>query len=245
MKTYGYARTSTQRQDPQSQVDNILKEYPDAVIFSEKYTGTSLNRPEFNKMQKQIQSDIKNGEQVLIVFNEVSRMSREAEEGFKLYQEWYNQGIELKFLKDPHVNTSVFRQASGRSIPETGDKIDFIIQGINRFLFVVAEEQIQIAFRKAEEEVKRLHERTSDGMRAAGAMNRKDKDGNVIKHGSIAQSKIGRHPQHKKSAEAAKVIYKHSKDFGGSLTDLELMKMTNLSRNTYYKVKRQLKQNIT
>jgi predicted DNA-binding transcriptional regulator AlpA len=37
------------------------------------------------------------------------------------------------------------------------------------------------------------------------------------------------------------IIKQHSKDFGGSLTDAEVMKLTGLARNTYYKYKRELK----
>ena len=34
---------------------------------------------------------------------------------------------------------------------------------------------------------------------------------------------------------------KHSKDFNGTLDDGEVMKLTGLARNTYYKYKRELK----
>ena len=35
---------------------------------------------------------------------------------------------------------------------------------------------------------------------------------------------------------------KHSRDFGGGLDDGELMKLAGLARNTYYKYKRELKE---
>ena len=41
--------------------------------------------------------------------------------------------------------------------------------------------------------------------------------------------------------EPKEIILKHSKDFYGSLNDSECMKLTGLSRNTYYKYKRELK----
>ena len=46
----------------------------------------------------------------------------------------------------------------------------------------------------------------------------------------------------KKSIAAKKEILKHSKDFGGTLSDSDTMKLTGLSRNTYYKYKKELKQ---
>lgn len=46
----------------------------------------------------------------------------------------------------------------------------------------------------------------------------------------------------KKSIQGKKDILKHSKDFNGSLSDKEVMKLTGISRNTYYKYKRELKE---
>lgn len=45
----------------------------------------------------------------------------------------------------------------------------------------------------------------------------------------------------KKSIEAKKQIQKHSKDFGGNLSDVDCTKLIGLARNTYYKYKRELK----
>jgi DNA invertase Pin-like site-specific DNA recombinase len=45
----------------------------------------------------------------------------------------------------------------------------------------------------------------------------------------------------KKEAPAKELIRKHCKTFGGTLNDIECIKLTNLNRNTYYKYKRELK----
>ena len=45
----------------------------------------------------------------------------------------------------------------------------------------------------------------------------------------------------KKSIEAKAVILKHSQDFNGTLADPDVMRLTGLSRNTYYKYKRELR----
>ena len=45
----------------------------------------------------------------------------------------------------------------------------------------------------------------------------------------------------KKSIESKEIIRKHSKDFNGSLSDVELIQLTGLARGTYYKYKRELK----
>lgn len=219
---YGYARISTQRQSITRQVTNIKERYPDAYIVSEAYTGTKIERPVFSKLLR----NIKAGD--TIVFDEVSRMSRNADEGFKLYRDLYEKGINLIFLKEPQINTSVFRDTA--QLATVGNDIaDIYIEATNRVLMMLAEKQIKIAFDTAQAEVDFLHKRTSEGMRANGA------------GAKIRALKIGKHPVTKKSIKAKEVILKRSRDFNGELTDIEMLKLTGLSRNTYYKYKRELR----
>ena len=51
----------------------------------------------------------------------------------------------------------------------------------------------------------------------------------------------GRKLHIKKKAGFQEAIKKYSKDFDGSLNDIDVMKLTGLSRNTYYKYKKELK----
>ena len=46
----------------------------------------------------------------------------------------------------------------------------------------------------------------------------------------------------KKSKAAKEKIRIHCKAFGGTLDDMECMKLTGLARNTYYKYKRQIRE---
>lgn len=55
-----------------------------------------------------------------IIFDSASRMSRNADEDFCLYEELYNKGIELVFLKEPHINTSTYEKALESNISMTG-----------------------------------------------------------------------------------------------------------------------------
>ena len=103
------------------------------------------------------------------------------------------------------------------------------IQLINNFMMALAEEQIKAAFEQSEKEVTDLHSRISQGMREAKK--------NGIKIG-LAQ---GTTLTTKKSIECRAIIQKHSKDFGGSLEDPDVMKLCGCSRNSYYKYKRLIK----
>ena len=46
MCIYGYCRISTKQQSIERQIRNIKTEYNTAVIVTEAYSGTTLNRPE-------------------------------------------------------------------------------------------------------------------------------------------------------------------------------------------------------
>lgn len=224
MRIYGYARISTMKQSIARQVDNIKAKYPDAVIITEEYTGTTTDRPAWNKLRK----TLKAGDTV--VFDEVSRMSRNAEEGFKLYETLFNEGVNLIFLKEHHLDTEVYRKALQTGVSMTGTDVDVILKGVNEYLMILAKRQIEIAFQTAEHEVEFLHKRTSEGVRKAQAMGKQV--------GRAAGAKV----ETKKAKVAKEIIRKHSKDFNGSLNDIEVMKLTNLARNTYYKYKAELKE---
>ena len=221
---YGYCRISTKQQSIDRQERNIIAAYPTATIYKEAYTGTKIDRPVFEKLLKRLQ------EGDTVVFDSVSRMSRNAEDGWELYQSLYNEGIELVFLKEPYINTETYKSAQSKQIALTGDDTDLILQGINAYLLKLAQKQIQIAFEQAQKEVDDLHQRTREGIQTA----------------RLAGKQIGQRTGaklHSKTADKAKdMIMKHSKDFGGTLGDADCMKLAECSRNSYYKYKRELKE---
>lgn len=223
-KTFGYARISTMKQNIQRQIDNIKREYPNAIIVTEEYTGTKIDRPAFNKLLK----NVKAGD--TIVFDEVSRMSRNAEDGFKLYEELFNKGVNLVFIKEPHINTATYKKALESNVSMTGTNVDFILDGVNKFLMALAKEQIELAFKTAQAEVDFLHQRTSEGVQRA-ILNGKKVGGLTTKGTKLTT---------KKSIEMKARIKELSKDFDGTNNDIEVMAITKLARNTYYKYKKEI-----
>ena len=228
--TYGYARISTKQQSIDRQTRNIKSAYPDAHVEEEAYTGTKIDRPVFDKFLRQIDKDLEKGKPVTLVFDSVSRMSRNAEDGYKLYQKLYGKGVNLVFLKEPHINTATYDKAKQNSIPTTGTKFDKVIEAINDYIADLAKEQIELAFAQAQKEVDDLHERTREGIQTARL------------NGKQIGGKTGAKLNIKKAAPAKAIIKQHSKDFGGTLNDAECMKLAGLARNTYYKYKRELKE---
>ena len=230
---YGYCRISTPNQNIERQVRNIKKLYPNAHIVKEVYTGTKFQgRKEFDKILRLIKDDD------TIIFDSVSRMSRTADEGFELYKELFNQNINLVFLKEPHINTATYKQAIDNQISitmnsgdeATDDLMKAIIEALNKYIFALAERQIRLAFEQSEKEVADLHQRTKEGMETARLNGKR-----------IGQPK-GAKLVTKKSIEAKEQIMKYSKDFQGTLDDTECMKLVGVARGTYYKYKRELKE---
>ena len=223
MSIYGYCRISTAKQSIDRQIRNIKAEYPTAHIVQEAYTGTSILRPEWSKLYRLL----KEGDTV--VFDSVSRMSRNAEDGFSLYEALYHKGIRLVFLKEHHIDTETYKKALSGSVAMTGTNVDFILKGINEYLMALAKEQIKLAFEQSEKEVADLHQRTREGLLTARL------------NGKQVGRKKGVGFETKKSREAKQIIRTHCKTFGGTLDDAECMKLTGLARNTYYKYKRQIR----
>lgn len=240
MKThyYGYARVSTAKQNIDRQISSIedyaSKNGIDAKeikIYQESYTGRQVEgRAEFNKLLRRVKPHD------TIIFDEVSRMSRNAEEGFKLYQELFNKGIELVFLKEPHINTDTYKEQLSKQINATfntndnaaDELLNTIISALNTYMMSLAKKQIELAFNQAQKEVDMLSYRTKKGIKEAH-----DK-------GHLSGHKVGTKLTTKKSIEAKKIIRKHNIDFGGSLSNEETIRMCGISRNSFFKYKKEL-----
>lgn len=227
---YGYCRISTPKQNIDRQERNILEVYPAAHIVKEIYTGTkTIGRKEWNKLYKLVKQEAAAGKEVTIIFDSVSRMSRNADEGFQLYEELFNLGISLVFLKEPHINTDTYKNAINVDIQMTGTNADILLKAVKEYLMQLAKEQIRIAFEQAEKEVMDLHQRTAEGIKTAKL------NGKQI--GRIKGNKYTT----KKETAAKEIILKNSKDFNGTNTDSEVIKIAGISRNSYYKYKAELK----
>lgn len=222
-KIYGYTRISRNTQKIERQIQNILKEYPDAIIKQEAYTGTKIEgRKEFKKLLENVEpGDI-------IVFDSVSRMSRNSDEGVKTYFELFEKGIKLIFLKEHYIDTDVYAENLKDKIELQGTDEDEIFKGLNNYFRKLAERQIRIAFDQAQKEVDDLHVRTSEGMREA------KKKGKQI--GQVEGAKLNV----KKKEPIKKEIKSKSKDFEGTYSDKDLIKVLGVARNTYYKYKKEL-----
>ena len=229
------------------QVRNILNEYPNAKIIQETFSGTKYQgRKELEKLIHVVQT----GD--TIIFDSVSRMSRNADEGFALYEQLYNQGVNLVFLKEPHINTDTYRKIlqekkialNLNSGDEATDRLmQSIINALNDYILTLAKRQIQLVFIQSQKEVDDLHQRTREGIETARRNGKQ-----------IGQQK-GRVLHIRKKSPVQQLILKYSKNFNGSNSDREVIAIINsspnpddksqrlhVSLNTYYKYKAELKE---
>lgn len=225
---YAYCRVSTKKQDIQRQINNIQAHYaiPPDHIIREVYSGKEMHRPEWMKLRSTLES----GD--TIVFDSVSRMSRNADEGIADYMALFNDGIELVFLNEPHINTAKYReailQAEQRKISigvHTGDSkidelLDFIQDWVNSFVLHLVSRDIRAEFEKAENEIADLSQRTSDGMKAKGASQK------------ISEARRGKTYRTVKSLKNRIEILERSVRFGGSITDIDLSRILGISPRT-------------
>ena len=77
--------------------------YSDRYIYKDDISGATFNRSEW----KELESNLNEGDTV--VFKEISRFTRQAEEGYKKYMELMDKGINLVFLDNPTVSTDYIK----------------------------------------------------------------------------------------------------------------------------------------
>lgn len=244
---YGYCRISTPKQSIERQIRNIKARYPAANIIQETYSGRKVyGRKELNKLLKAV----KKGD--TIVFDSVSRMSRNATEGFALYKDLYEKGINLVFLKEAHINTETYKNAIDNktittNISTDDEATDRLISGIfdsiNTYILQLAEKQILLAFEQSEKEVTDLRQRTKEGLETAKLQGKRV----GLPKGSTINIK--------KKEPIKKLIQKYSKDFLGTNKDKEVIAIINstsytdkngdtrtyhISNNTFYKYKKEI-----
>lgn len=233
----GYCRVSTMKQSLQRQEENIRAAYPDTElkIFKEKYSGATMNRDEWIKAKRYAIGQAEKGKDVTIVFDECSRMGRNAKAAFEEYKELYTKGVRLCFLKEPHLNTDVFKKSCEKQIARAEDGNEIInrcIDFVNEMLMLVAEEQIKSAFEGAEWELVTKRKNIKDGVARAQA------------EGKQVGREKGVKVETKKCKESKQRIVELSKSFNGTLEDMDVMKLLGISRNSYYKYKGQIKDEL-
>ena len=144
--TYGYCRVSTKHQSLQRQI-NALVDYGinERFIFSDKYTGKTLDRKGLNDLL----SIIKHGD--TIVIKEIDRLGRNRKETKELIISFIKNDITLICLDMPYLK-------------------EFIIDKIKEnegFIEIMANALLEVILEVAEQERKKIVDRTAEGRKKA------------------------------------------------------------------------------
>ncbi|WP_195556147.1 recombinase family protein [Weissella cibaria] len=91
MTIYGYARVSSQGQDFDGQIVQ-LKQYGATKVYSEKFTGTTANRPALKRLLRVID------EGDVLVITKLDRLARSVREGIKIIDRLTEKGIKVHVL---------------------------------------------------------------------------------------------------------------------------------------------------
>lgn len=154
-----------------------------------------------------------------------------------------HQGVDLMFIKEPHINTEYYKRMQNRKyeIAHTGKKsIDNLIQSVLDAITVFQDEEtlekIRIAFQQSEKEVTDLHQRISEGIKIVQRDNPFLPPAKQKQIGQVKGSRLTT----KKSKAMKPLIKKISKAFDGNMCDREIIDILAISRNTFYKYKNEL-----
>ncbi len=220
---YGYVRISRIQQSIEKQISNIKAAYPQAVIVQEAYSTSKTNRRKWNELF----NEVKEGD--MIVFESISRMATTADDAVDAYFELFDKKVNLVFLNEPFINTSIYVEILRNKIELLENEEEKNVVRINVNFKEFAQQQIRITYEQAEKERKYRRQRTREGIATARL------------EGKQIGQKRGNKLKVKKATRAKEIIKKYSKTFGGDLNDEECMKLAKVSRNTYYKYKNELK----
>lgn len=221
----GYIRVSSEQQVLDRQRLNIKRACPEAIVIEEKYTGTTMKRPNWTKLMVSCEK----GNVSDIYFDEPSRMGRTAADCFATYKHLYlDLGINLYFLKGSHINTDVYRESmqnqmksiSVNSNDDAANKmINSILDAIQEYMLALVERQIYLVFKEAEDEARLLGLRTKSGLAAAK------------RRGVKFNQNLGLHYRNNEEWRCRYLIIKYHKDFGGQFLTDKVAKIIKHSKN--------------
>ena len=167
MTYLAYMRISTSEERGMqkfSRQEAALKKYAEKngiefdKIFKDDASGKNFDRPEWQKLVNKL-DEYKAGN-VTIVFKDISRFTRDADNGYAKYMELLDSGVTLIFLDNPMVSTPYVKELF--DVAEHQDRIS------RKSLRDTVELLILVELDRAEKERTTLIKRITDGINASG-----------------------------------------------------------------------------
>jgi len=207
---YSYKRisTDTERQNFNRQIKSLERYAAEQGIeylleFTEEKSAKSFDdRPQFKKLDKLLRA----GDTV--VFKDLSRFTREAENGYKKYMEWLERDINIIFIDNPTISSDYIKHMT--SIAQEQDIVTkTAMESVIKLLLIVELD-------RAEQQRRYISKAITDGIAASDKKNGR-KAGQLDKMTDELQADIE--------------LYLGDRN----ITQIELMKRHEISRNTLKK----------
>lgn len=147
MANYFYLRISTSESSDRQSFNRQIKSlqayadsnnlnFADRYIYKDDTSGSTFNRAEWIELE----GNLKQGD--TIIFKEISRFTRQAEEGYNKYMELMNRGINLVFIDNPTVSTDYIKQ-----LTNTANTMDLVtktaMESMIKLLLIVELDRVQ------------------------------------------------------------------------------------------------------
>ena len=219
---YGYCRISNALHPIAQQENEIKKYYPDAIIIKEDYEGVLST----NKRYQFLISLIKRGDKLILT--DITRLAGTSDKAADEFISLLTDGITVEFIHSPYLNTEMYKKAFEDIIIRNGPFDEAVLTQIQKCVFALIRGQIQLTFKALQRISDFRSERTKEGIAEAR------------KKGKQIGGKPGKKLNIKKAGKAKAIIRQFSKSFGGTMNDSECARMADISRNTFYKYKREI-----
>ena len=207
---YSYKRisTDTEKQNFNRQIKSLERYAAENGIeflidFTEEKSAKNFtDRPQFLKLDKLLQNND------TVVFKDLSRFTREAENGYIKYMDWLNRGINMVFIDNPTVSSDYIRQ-----MMQTASEQDIVtrtaMESIIKLLIIVELD-------RGEKQRLSISKSIKDGIAASNKKSGR-KSGQIDKMTDALKEDIG--------------LYLKNRE----ITQISLMKKHKISRNTLKK----------
>lgn len=130
------------------------KKISERRIYKDDASGKSFDRPAW----KELEQDINSGD--TIVFKDITRFTREYENGYEKYMELFNKGVNMVFMDNPTISTDYIKAMIGIAKKQQNRIAKKSLEDTIELLILVELD-------RAEKERELIVQRINDGIRAS------------------------------------------------------------------------------
>lgn len=229
MRVVGYCSTTTYSQNINTQKKAILAAFPEATIMIDH-----RNHDDDGLFEKKWDKIVSLNKMLVdvVVLESVTRMKADPDKIAACYEKLYGSGVEMVFLKDPELNSEIFRAAD-----QAVESMDCDMDSMFRFKDLLKEmrrQQIEAVVKRSIEDLESRSELAKQSVKQAR------------ESGKTVGRQVGAKVTSTKEAPAKELIKAHDKHFVKDPAEIwktaQIMEEAGISRPTYRKYLKDLMQ---